>query len=639
MKNLSEKQQRTLWRILTAAALLILARLLPFEGPRKAALYAVPYAVVGWDVLRRALRSITRGRMLDENFLMALATVGAFAAAEYAEAVFVMLFYQTGELFEDVAVGRSRRSISGLMELRPDCASVERGGTLQTVAPEDVAVGEIIAVKPGERIPLDGTVLEGASALDTSALTGESAPRHAAAGSSVASGCISRTGLLRIRVTKPYGDSTVAKILELVESAGEKKSRSEKFITRFARWYTPCVVGAAAALAVIPPLFWGGWGDWFHRSLIFLVISCPCALVISVPLSFFGGIGGASRHGILIKGSSYLEALAQTDTVVFDKTGTLTKGTFSVTAVHPEAGYTPQQVLEAAALAERYSDHPISQSLRAACPAAPDTSRVVEVEELAGKGVRATVDGRRVCVGNSRLMERENVPWLPCELPGTVVHVTVDGFYAGHIVISDEPKEDAAAAVEDLKASGVKRTVMLTGDMEATAAAVARALQVDEFHAELLPADKVEWTEKLMAGESGRLAFVGDGINDAPVLTRADVGIAMGALGSDAAIEAADVVLMDDRPSKVADAIRISRRTVRIARENIWFALCVKALILVLGALGSATMWEAVFADVGVAVLAILNAARALQVPDRRRSGGSARREAAAAQSRSCCTP
>lgn len=607
-----------LWRIGISAALLIVLHFVPLNGFAQMAAYLAPYLLIGWDVLWRAVRNIGKGRVFDENFLMAIATVGAFATAEFSEAVFVMLFYQVGELFEDAAVDKSRESIAALMDIRPDYANVERNGKLEKVSPEDVSVGDVIVVKPGERVPLDGTVLEGSSALDTAALTGESAPRDVAVGESVISGCVSQTGLLKIRVEKPYGESTVSKILNLVENASEKKASSENFITRFARYYTPCVVLAAVALALIPPIFVGGWGDWFHRALIFLVISCPCALVISVPLSFFGGIGGASKCGILVKGSNYLEALAQTDTVVFDKTGTLTKGTFTVTAVHPEEAVTADELLECAALAESYSDHPISRSLRDACQKPLDAGRLTDVEEIAGHGVCAKIDGTPVCVGNSRLMERESVKWLPCELVGTLVHVTIGGFYAGHIVISDQPKADAAAAIADLKASGVRKTVMLTGDTEEVAAAVARDLGVDEYHAELLPADKVDWAEKLLAAEpeGGKLAFVGDGINDAPVLTRADIGIAMGALGSDAAIEAADIVLMDDQPSRIATAMRISRKTLRIVHQNIGFALGVKALVLVLGALGVATMWEAVFADVGVACIAILNATRALHVKE-----------------------
>ena len=642
MNNLTKKQKKMFRRIIVSAVLLVLVKVLcavgvlPEQGLLTGLCYLAPYAVIGWDVLYKAVRNICNGQVFDENFLMALATVGAFATAEYAEAVFVMLFYQVGELFQDYAVGKSRQSIAALMDIRPDTANLEgENGEIEEVDPEDVPVGAVIVVKPGERVPLDGEVLEGTSALDTAALTGESVPRDVAPGDAVISGCVNQSGVLRVRVTKPCEESTVSKILDLVENASEKKASSENFITRFARYYTPCVVIAATALFLLPTiallviptasqpgfLAGTGWTDWLHRALIFLVISCPCALVISVPLSFFGGIGGASKCGILVKGSNYLEALAKTETVIFDKTGTLTKGTFSVTAVHPEEGFTQEQVLEYAALAEHWSDHPISLSLKAACKAELDASRVADVEEIAGHGVCAKVDGKTVCVGNSRLMERQNVNWLPCELPGTIVHVTVDGFYAGHIVISDLPKEDAKAAIADLKTSGVKKTVMLTGDAEAVAKNVAAELGVDEYHAELLPADKVEWTEKILSAKTAgaKVAFVGDGINDAPVLSRVDIGIAMGALGSDAAIEAADIVLMDDKPSKIATAMRISRKTLRIVNQNIWFALGVKFAVLVLGAFGVATMWEAVFADVGVAFIAILNATRCLRVDEFRK--------------------
>ena len=626
--HLTKKQQRMLLRIIVAAVLLIAAKLLPLTGWAAAVSFLIPYAVIGWDVLWRAVRNIAHGQVFDENFLMAIATVGAFATAEYAEAVFVMLFYQVGELFQDYAVGKSRRSIAALMDIRPDTANVERDGVLTEVDPEDVAVGETIVIKPGERVPLDGVVTEGSSSLDTAALTGESVPWDVGVGDSVISGCVNQHGLLRVQVTRPCEESTVAKILDLVENASEKKSSSEQFITRFARYYTPCVVLAAAALFAVPALllavmdpvpgFLAGtvWSDWLHRALIFLVISCPCALVISVPLSFFGGIGAASRCGILVKGSNFLEALAKTETVVFDKTGTLTQGTFTVTAVHPESPWTPEQLLQYAAAAEQFSDHPISLSLRKACEHPLDGVQAEDVEEIPGHGVQARVAGHLVAVGNSRLMERLNVNALPCELPGTIVHVTVDGFYAGHIVISDLPKADAADALASLKRCGVKRTVMLTGDVKEVAAAVASQLGVDEFHAELLPADKVTQVETLLEKRSGTLAFVGDGINDAPVLTRADIGIAMGGLGSDAAIEAADVVLMDDKPSKISLAIRISRKTLGIVRQNIIFALGVKALVLVLGAFGYASMWAAVFADVGVAFLAILNAMRTLGIKD-----------------------
>ncbi len=615
---MSRKKKRGLARIGAGAVLLAAAWLLPLEGWASLAAFAVPYAVVGWDVLWKAVRNILHGQVFDENFLMALATVGAFATGEYSEGVAVMLFYQIGEWFQRYAVGRSRKSITALMDIRPDHANlVGPDGTAQEVDPDEVSVGSTILVKPGERVPLDGTVLDGDSMLDTAALTGESVPRHAAAGDAVVSGCINGSGLLRVRVDKPYGESTVAKILDLVENAGEKKAKAENFITKFSRWYTPAVVIAALALAVLPPLvLGGGWAGWVHRALIFLVISCPCALVISVPLSFFGGIGGASRRGILVKGGAYMEVLANTGTVVFDKTGTLTKGVFSVTAVHPHE-IDKAQLVELAALAESYSTHPIAASLRTAYGQAPDTARVADYEELSGRGVRAKVDGRTVCVGNGRLMDEAGAEWHECHLTGTVAHVAVDGRYAGHIVISDEVKPDAAAAIAALKAAGVHKTVMLTGDAKEVGEAVAKQLGIDEAHTQLLPAGKVEHMEQLLAGQpkGEALAFVGDGVNDAPVLARADVGIAMGGIGSDAAIEAADVVLMDDKPSKLAEAVRISRRTLRIVHQNIVFALAVKALVLVLGALGMANMWEAVFADVGVMVLAILNAMRALKAP------------------------
>lgn len=615
---MSKKQKKGFVRIGAGAVLLVAAYLLPVEGWASLVAFLVPYAVVGWDVLWKAVRNILHGQVFDENFLMALATIGAFATGEYSEGVAVMLFYQVGEWFQRYAVGRSRRSIAALMDIRPDHANlVGPDGTARQVDPDEVQVGDVILVKPGERVPLDGTVLEGNSMLDTAALTGESVPRRTAEGDTVISGCINGSGLLRVRVEKPYGESTVAKILDLVENAGEKKAKAENFITKFARWYTPAVVIAALALAVLPPMvLGGGWADWVRRALIFLVISCPCALVISVPLSFFGGIGGASKRGILVKGGAYMEVLANARTVVFDKTGTLTKGVFSVTAVHPHE-IDKTHLVELAALAESYSTHPIAVSLRAAYGKTPDAARVAGYEELSGRGVRARVDGRTVCVGNGRLMDEAGAQWHECHLTGTVAHVAVDGSYAGHIVISDEVKPDAAAAIAALKEAGVKKTVMLTGDAREVGEAVAKQLGIDEAYTQLLPADKVEHMERLLArqpkGEA--LAFVGDGVNDAPVLARADVGIAMGGIGSDAAIEAADVVLMDDKPSKLAEAVRISRRTLRIVHQNIAFALVVKALVLALGALGMATMWEAVFADVGVMVLAILNAMRALKAP------------------------
>ena len=612
---MSKKQKKTLVRIILSAVLLVAAALIPVGGIVKLVLFLIPYAVIGWDVLWKAIRNIAHGQVFDENFLMAIATVGAFALGEYPEGVAVMLFYQVGELFQSYAVGRSRQSIAALMDIRPDYANIEQDGKLVQVDPEDVAVGDTIVIKAGEKIPLDGVVLEGSSAVDTAALTGESLPRDVNPGDDVVSGCINQSGLLKVRVTKVFGESTVAKILDLVENSSSKKARAENFITRFARYYTPVVVIAAALLAVLPPLLFGGdWSDWLQRALIFLVISCPCALVISVPLSFFGGIGGASKQGILVKGSNYLEALAKTETVVFDKTGTLTKGTFQVTAVHPDR-ISKGELLELAAMAESYSEHPISRSLREAYQKPVDASRVTDVEEISGYGVRAKVDGHDVYAGNGKWMDRIGASWRNCHRTGTVVHVAVDGEYAGHIVISDAVKPDAAAAIEALKREGVKKTVMLTGDVKAAGEAVAREIGIDEVHAELLPGDKVDQVERLLKNTSGKgkLAFVGDGINDAPVLSRADIGIAMGGLGSDAAIEAADIVLMDDKPSKLAVAVRISRKTLRIVRQNIVFALGIKLLFLALGAFGMANMWEAVFADVGVSVLAILNASRALR--------------------------
>ena len=612
---MSKKQKRTLSRILLSAALLAVAALLPLNGWARLAVFLLPYAVIGWDVLWRAVRNIARGQVFDENFLMALATVGAFCVGEYPEAVFVMLFYQVGELFQSYAVAQSRKSIASLMDIRPDYANIEQDGALIQVAPEEVAVGSAIVIKAGERIPLDGVVLEGSSTVDTAALTGESLPREVQSGDDVISGCVNLSGVLTVQVTRPFAESTVSKILDLVENSSSKKAKAEHFITKFARYYTPAVVLAAVALAFLPPLFTAiSWTDSITRALNFLVVSCPCALVISVPLSFFGGIGGASRDGILVKGGNYLEVLARTEIVVFDKTGTLTKGVFNVTAIHPD-DIPEARLLELAALAECYSDHPISRSLKEAYGKDIDASRVSGVEELSGRGVKAVVDGRPVCAGNDKLMEELGVKWHPCHRVGTTVHVAVDGIYAGHIVISDEVKEDAKAAVAALKALGVRKTVMLTGDAKAVGEAVAADLGLDEVHTQLLPADKVDRVESLLkqVSSKGALAFVGDGINDAPVLSRADIGIAMGGLGSDAAIEAADVVLMDDKPSKLSDAISIARRTLSIVRQNIFFALAVKALVLVLSAVGLATMWEAVFADVGVSVIAILNAMRALK--------------------------
>ena len=614
---MSKRQKIMLGRILFSAFFLAVFAALPLTGWLRLAAFLIPYGLVGWDVLWRAARNIARGQIFDENFLMAIATIGAFFTGEYPEAVFVMLFYQVGELFQSYAVDRSRRSISELMDIRPDYANIERDGTLEQVDPDDVSVGATIVVKPGERIPLDGVVLEGSSSVNTSALTGESLPREVAVGEDVISGCVNLTGVLRVQVTKPFEESTVSKILDLVENSSSKKAKAEHFITRFARIYTPIVVISAALLALLLPFFADiGWNESIHRALIFLVISCPCALVISVPLSFFGGIGGSSRQGILVKGGNYLEVLAKVEVVVFDKTGTLTKGVFNVTAIHPQE-IDERRLLELAALAESYSDHPISRSLKEAYGLKPDTARVSDVEELPGRGVRAKVDGRTVCAGNGTLMEELGVRWHPCHRVGTTVHVAVDAVYAGHIVISDEVKPDAAQAISALKALGVSRTVMLTGDAKAVGETVAKELGLDEVYTQLLPAEKVQRVEALLERKSGggALAFVGDGIYDAPVLSRADIGIAMGGLGSDAAIEAADVVLMDDNPSKIATAIGIARKTRRIVIQNIVFALAVKALVLLLGAFGMATMWAAVFADVGVSVLAILTAMRALNTP------------------------
>lgn len=618
---MSKKQKRMLARIILSAALLAAAVLLDRSGWLRLAAFLIPYGIIGWDVLWRAVRNIAHGQVFDENFLMSIATVGAFFTGEYPEAVFVMLFYQVGELFQSYAVDRSRRSISELMDIRPDYANIEVDGRLTQVDPEDVQVGDIIVVKPGERIPLDGVVLEGASSINTSALTGESLPREVEPGGDVISGCVNMTGLLRIRVTRVFEESTVSKILDLVENSSSKKAKAENFITKFARIYTPVVVICAALLALLLPFLIGvSWAESIHRALIFLVISCPCALVISVPLSFFGGIGGASKQGVLVKGGNYLEVLANTEIVVFDKTGTLTRGVFNVTAIHPDQ-CGQQQLLELAALAESYSDHPISRSLKDAYHTEPDTGRVSNVEELSGRGVRAVIDGKSVAVGNGKLMEEVGVSWHPCHKIGTTVHVAVEGTYLGHIVISDEVKPDAAQAIADLKAQGVRKTVMLTGDAKAVGESVSAELGLDEVYTQLLPADKVDRVEALLGQKTGKgqLAFVGDGINDAPVLSRADIGIAMGALGSDAAIEAADVVLMDDQPSKIATAIHIARRTLRIVKQNIVFALAVKLLVLALGALGFATMWAAVFADVGVSVIAILNATRALRVSQKKR--------------------
>lgn len=580
-------------------------------------LYLVPYFVVGWETLKEAAEALLHGEALDENFLMSVATIGALAigflpgaATQFPEAVFVMLFFQVGELFEGIAEGRSRKAVSALMEIRPDSASVERDGTIVNVHPDEVQIGETIVVRPGERIPLDGEVIEGESSMDTVALTGESVPRTVSPGDEALSGCVNLSGVLRIRVSKAFGESTVSRILELVEHAAENKSSSERFITRFAKVYTPVVVGLAIAVALLPSLITGQWAVWIYRALMFLVVSCPCALVISIPLTFFGGIGAASRKGILVKGAAFMDTLAKLHTVVFDKTGTLTKGVFEVTAVHPEE-LDGRQLLHLAAHVERYSTHPIAAALRQAYPEEQDDCSVESVVEIAGKGVSAMVNGKRVAVGNSLLMEEEGAAWHPCHHSGTIIHLSVDGRYEGHIVISDRVKEDAASAVSALKSLGVSNIVMLTGDQESIASAVAAETGVDSYYAALLPEGKVEKVEALLP--EGKLAFAGDGINDAPVLMRSDLGIAMGALGSDAAIEAADVVLMDDHPSKIALALRIARRTLRIAKENIVFAIGVKLLVLILAVFGLATLWMAVFADVGVTVLAVLNAMRALR--------------------------
>ena len=608
---MTRRQKKTLCRILAAALLTLVAALLPLEGIWRGLAFAVPYLVIGWDVLWGAVRNIANGQVFDEKFLMAVATLGAFATREYPEAAAVMLFYQIGELFQSVAVGRSRKSIAALMDIRPDLARVLRDGEERELDPEEVAVGETLLVRPGEKIPLDGTVLEGSGSVNTAALTGESLPVDVAPGDRVISGSISLTGLLKIRAESAYAESTVARILELVENSSEKKARIENFITRFARWYTPFVVVSALLLAVLPPLFGqGAWREWVQRALIFLVVSCPCALVVSVPLSFFGGIGGASRDGVLVKGANYLEMLDRVDTVVFDKTGTLTQGRFAVDAIHPRE-VTAEELLDIAAAAESYSSHPVAESVVKAHEGDIDRSRIGAVEELAGMGVKAVVDGKTFYVGNGRLMEQVGAAWHECHLPGTVIHIAEDGRYMGHIVINDQLKPDAAEAIRKLKSLGVKRTVMLTGDSEKVARAVGKELGVDEIHAGLLPAQKVERVEQLLA-EGCRVAFVGDGINDAPVLSRADVGIAMGALGSDAAIESADIVLMDDKPSRLPLAKRLARRTMRIVHENIVFSLAVKFGILILSALGLTNMWWAVFGDVGVLILATLNAMRCM---------------------------
>ena len=609
-------------RIIIAFALIVVLSLLPIDGYLEFALYMIPYLVIGYDILKKAFKGIRNKQVFDENFLMAVATIGAILLRDYKEGTAVMLFYQIGELFQSYAVGRSRRNISELMDIRPDYANIEKDGKLEKVDPDEVEIGSVIVVQPGEKVPIDGVIVEGSTTLNTSALTGESLPRNAKPGDEIISGCINMTGVLKIRTTKEFGESTVSKILELVENSSSRKSKSENFISKFARYYTPAVCYGALALAILPPLVSMGilhtapqWGQWIYRALTFLVISCPCALVISIPLSFFAGIGGASNAGVLVKGSNYLETLAQTKYVVFDKTGTLTKGVFEVAGVHHNT-MEQEKILEYAALAESFSTHPISRSLKNAYGKEIDQNRVTEVEEISGNGVTAKVDGISVAVGNTKLMKRIGVEAVECHEVGTVIHVAIDGAYAGHILISDVPKPTSKDAIVDLKQNGIKETVMLTGDIDRVAQQVAKELGVDRVYSELLPADKVSRVEELLAGknEKEKLAFVGDGINDAPVLSRADIGIAMGALGSDAAIEAADVVLMDDDPMKIVKAIRIAKKCMRIVYENIYFAIGIKVICLILGALGIANMWVAIFADVGVMVLAVLNAIRTLFV-------------------------
>ncbi|MDD7282306.1 MAG: heavy metal translocating P-type ATPase [Clostridium sp.] len=619
---MTKKQKKVLIRIIIAAVLVIVLQFVPVEGYVRFGLYMIPYLVIGYDILKKAGKGILNRQIFDENFLMAVATIGAIALGDYKEGTAVMLFYQIGELFQSYAVGKSRRNISELMDIRPDYANVEKDGELEQVDPDEIEIGTVIVVQPGEKVPIDGVVVEGTSSLNTSALTGESVPREVSVDDEIISGCINMTGLLKIRTTKEFGESTVSKILELVENASSRKSRSENFISKFAKVYTPAVCYGALALAILPPIvrmaFMGlapEWGDWVYRALTFLVISCPCALVISIPLSFFAGIGGASREGVLVKGSSLLETLSQTKIVVFDKTGTMTKGVFEVNGIH-HSPYKDEELLEYAALAESYSTHPISKSLQRAYGKPIDKNRVSDVEEIGGHGLTANVDGKVVAAGNAKLMQKLGIEYHECSHVGTIVHVAIDGQYAGHILISDVIKEHAAEAIAALKKSGIEKTVMLTGDAKNVAEHVAAQLGIDEVCSELLPGDKVEKVEELLTKkpEKDKLAFVGDGINDAPVLSRADIGIAMGALGSDAAIEAADIVLMDDDPLKISKAIRISRKCLRIVYENIYFAIGIKVICLVLGALGIANMWFAIFADVGVMILAVLNAIRTLFV-------------------------
>lgn len=620
---MTKKQKKAMIRIIIAVVLVGLISLLPVKGYIRFALFMIPYLVIGYDILRKAVKGIMNRQVFDENFLMAVATIGAIALGDYTEGVAVMIFYQIGELFQSYAVGKSRRNISELMDIRPDYANVEtENGELEQVDPDEVEIGSVIVVQPGEKVPIDGVIIEGKSTLNTSALTGESLPREAEVDDEIVSGCINMTGVLRIKTTKEFGESTVSKILDMVENASSRKSRSENFISKFAHYYTPIVCYCAAALAVLPPLvsilflhIAPDWGEWIFRALTFLVISCPCALVISIPLSFFAGIGGASRSGVLVKGSNYMETLAQTSCVVFDKTGTLTQGVFAVSSIYPE-GMSEDQLLEYAALAESYSIHPISRSLQKAYGKGIDKNRIADVEEISGNGVKAAIDGKEVSVGNDKLMKKLGVSYKELNEVGTVVYVAVDQIFAGSILISDQPKPTAAAAIKALNKAGIRKTVMLTGDRRNVAEHVAKELGISEYYAELLPADKVSGVEKLLAGQRSRekLAFVGDGINDAPVLSRADIGIAMGAMGSDAAIEAADIVLMDDDPMKIAKAIKIARKCIRIVYENIYFAIGIKVICLILGALGIANMWAAIFADVGVMVIAVLNAIRALSV-------------------------
>lgn len=616
---MSKKQKKILIRILISLILLITISFIPLNGKWNLLINLIPFIIIGWDVIFKAVRNILHGQIFDENFLMSLATIGAFVTGEYKEGSAVMLFYQIGELFQGYAVGRSRKSISSLMDIRPDYANIEVNGKLIQKAPEEIMPGDIIIIKPGEKIPLDGIVINGNSTINTSALTGESVPREVSAGDDVISGCVNLNGLIYVKVTKEFENSTVSKILELVENSSEKKSRSENFITKFAKYYTPCVVIGAVLLAVIPPAITGeGWVNWMHRALTFLVISCPCALVISVPLSFFGGIGCASKNGILIKGSNYIEALTKTDIMVFDKTGTLTKGVFKVTAVHPES-VSENQLIEFAAMAESYSDHPISQSIKELYKMEIDKSRVSNYNEISGHGVKCCIDGNLVCVGNNKLMDDIGVKWHPCHHTGTIVHVSVNNEYAGHIIISDEIKPESEKAIELIKKNNI-RTVMLTGDTNKVGVQTAKKLKIDDVYTDLLPQNKVEKVEELIENkkEDRKLVFVGDGINDAPVLTRADIGISMGAIGSDAAIEASDIVLMDDNPAKIPLAIDIAKKTLRIVKQNIIFALSVKMLVLITGALGITNMWAAVFADVGVSVIAILNAIRALRFDNKK---------------------